>query len=428
MRCWTRKFWTVLRQHIVCDCKVREDGVLRPLRVDEPCPKGHKVMERFVNRVLLCGLLGNYEHANRHRPMDPVQRKWLYERLDAHRHRTTYDQHKEFRDGLVERVPRIYLHALQEYVCVSIYSEPILLRHIRHVHPKFDKFFEAVSGIMTRIRKCFWAFAKPLTERLEAIDAEIAAGKPQVLAASYDKPPVPFFDFLREVRSAARPSAALWFAKQGLNPQEYELAEFRCLSHVKPSTEISSRITKALDKEKKQKAPDDGGSDSENDEDEKQKKKKMRDEGDPTAMKNLISQAVQDGFARSVSQLAVFPPPSKPGIKQLRITSMHILVEHSMALSKICKAIDIQRYTSDAIFDIFTSCLQPLFECSKQAVDELQGMVVDYRLVKRAKDAWKLRMQQFNECHPYAYALLQVRYCFFSFFNFAFDCRRFANS
>lgn len=365
VRCWTRKFWTVLTRFIKAD----------------------KTIDVLVHRLLLCSLLGNYPHISTARPGLAI-RKRLYELLDAEGHREQYasESSAAWRHELVERCPRVYLHAIQEYMCADIDSNPVLAAHVQNMMP-FRKFFNIVQKMNARFRNTLSGPA--CTVPYDDLSGMLETTRQEILGISYDLPHLPFFEFLREVKSFAKPSAALWLRNSGL--VEMGVSEFKVDAFAKPSTEISKCLAEEDDSDA-----------------EEQPAKISRAERNPASRKVLIEQAVQQGLNRSMKRTAGTESGKIP------MTAMQITMDHSRALESFIEhAMDSRATTPDDAFWAITGVMH-LFGCTEVAISELRMMWVDYNLVKRAKDRWKACMAAFNLRFPYAYALIHAARRFFA--------------
>lgn len=381
LRCWSRKFWTVLTR----------------IFGEEPA------IERFANRLVLCSLLGNYPHTGPEEPRPQLaDRKRLYQLLDARGHKHEYRSAASvaWRKELVERCPRVYMHAIQEFMCADIQESPGLLPHVQNMM-RFDAFFGLVRQINRTIRDALCSQSIDY----DSLSNQLEKTRLKILKVSYDQPPLPFLEYLREMRSFAKPSAATWFerldSKMGL-----ELAVYQVQGYVKPSTEISRRITSLTTTTAKDEEEE------EEDQDEEKEAKLSRFEKNPTSKAVLIEQAVQEGFERASKRDAA-AVASTPGLEALAITSMQITMDHSRTLEQFIGTFDPRCTTSDDVFWT-VSRLLPLFGCTELAVNEVQHLWLEYNHVKKAKDRWKQRMLLFSLRHPYAYALIQASRRFFA--------------
>src|SRR6185369_9827536 len=111
-------------------------------------------------------------------------RKWLYSMLDAHRESYRSDEAKAWRAELFDRCPRVYIHAIQEFMCSDINSDPVLVRHVEN-RMKFQDFFKVVQDVNATTRRAVIASAGKLNFDSLAIDLETAREK--ILALSYDQ-------------------------------------------------------------------------------------------------------------------------------------------------------------------------------------------------------------------------------------------------
>lgn len=396
IRCWSRKFWTVLSRCFKTYCVKGEDA--KEHRKHAKKEEERRAVEITLNRLLLCTLLGNYPHipATAARP-GPQMRRKLYGILDARGHREEYNSPESvrWRSDMLERCPRVYMHALQEFMCADIVDAPALVRHIRNTMPKFDAFFkivqEATDWVRSRLHKIDF----------EAMSEMLETAREAILDTAYDHPHLPFLEFLREVRSFAKPDAKMWWCRN--NKKDKQLAEFRAQGYAKPSSEISRRIRAAAA------ATLNSDSEAEDEEEEEEEGKLSKSERNPTSQAVMIEQAVREGLARASRREAV----NVAGAEVLAITSMQITMAHSRVLEQWIGTFDPRSTSSDDVFWTVTRLL-PLFGCTALAVSEAQHLWLEYALVKKAKDRWKSRMKLYSMRHPYAYALLQASRRFFA--------------
>jgi hypothetical protein len=372
IRCWTRKFWTVLTRFF----------------------KKTPAVEVYVSRLVLCSLLGNYVHTGpeEKRPQLQLRRK-LYGFLDARGHRRQYrsEESVRWRKQLVERCPRVYLHAIQELMCTDVADSPVLLRHVRNLM-QFDAFFSIVKDINRQIRDTI--LASPDSPDYDTLSEKLEKTRMRILKVSYDQPHLQFLEYLREVRSFAKPSAQAWFKNLGDNGKE--LAEFQTQGYAKPSSEISNCVRRATH----------AGGEEDSEEDEEESQHLSQAERDPTSLDVLIEQAVQDGLARASNRDAA-AVASRPGVEVIPITSMQITMEHSRVLEAFVETFDPRCTSPDDAFWTVSRLLH-MFGCTRLAASELQFLWIEYKLVKKAKDRWKSRMLLYSARHPYAYALIHA--------------------
>ena len=401
VRCWTRKWWTVLCRYTKPNpeckqCKKLNENNNNKNTRQQKCAFCQACIrtDRLVSRLILCTLLGNYPHIpdSAYRP-DRATRTRLYKLLDSASPETYNSAESvEWREQLRERCPRVYLHAIQEFMCTEVESAPALRRHVSNLM-QFTQFFALVKDTNDRTRKEL-ANKKPDYTRLAA---RLEIARTQMLHFSCDKLHPPFLEFLREIR-IKRKLASQWFANL---PEEikatHELARFRSENYVKPSSEISRRIgdvTKEEDEE-----------DSESDEEKEPSPNLSRAEANPTSMSVLIEQAVQAGLQRALKREATCT--ASPGKIAIPITAMDITMDDSRVLEEFVNMTVDKSTSADQAFWNLTRVL-PEFRVPSTAVARLQMMWVDYKLVKISKDRWKKRMNEFSQLFPYAYALIQA--------------------
>jgi len=384
LRCWTRKFVSVTSGYFEVDTQ----------------------LEGFVNHLVLCSLLGNYQH-NRIHPPRAVRAK-LYDMLDYRRHQTyRSDAAKAFRKRLLTETRRVYLHAIQEYICWSINTSAAVQRQVEHIMP-FDAFQQVVTQVNDKFRAIVAAGWNSDDKLMEDLAAVVQDARDDILDVSYEKACPPFIEYLKDVKSFAKPSSKLWFERY-FNPAQVERKELTRGGYVKPSTEIAKGIQKAATAAAAAAANGKGGGGDEDELEEMEMDEKQKFEplkpANPADPKLLDAQIAE--FFSERSQQQKQETHQKPEQPAIRVTSMHITAEHSKQLEFLISHFDPTTADSDDIFKKVIQCF-PAFGCTVYASEEIRSMMIEYKIFKKAKEDWKERMEQYNQRHPYAYCLIQA--------------------
>ncbi len=342
MRCRTRRF---------------------PQVVTALCKK-NTYLEPLLNRFVLCSLLGNYPTAN-NRPND-ARRQLLYSMFD-YGHRETYAAAAPWRQKLFgdENCQRLWIHAVQEYMCWSICTNDVLRQLVGAVMP-FEEFCKTVTRVNDKIRATFIAAATEFetAKFQECLAATISDARQGILKSSYQKTVPPFLQWIKELRSTTAPNAKLWF-ERCFDPQKYRLVTYSCGKYTKPSIALSSTDPDAETQE-------------------------MDHDQPPVIQQQQPEEAEKDKRIEVV------------------VTTSHITVEHSRQLERLISFFDANVCTDDQILSRFIEAMVPAFGCSPRAAAQLDNMRYEYKLFNAAKERWREKIAKFAQAHPYAYCLLEA--------------------
>ncbi len=331
--------------------------------------KKNTYLEPLLNRFVLCSLLGNYPTAKT-RP-DSARRQLLYSMFD-YGHRDTYAAAAAWRQRLFNdnNCQRLWIHAVQEYMCWSICTNDVLRRLVGNVMP-FEGFCKTVTSVNDKIRAVFIAATEFESSKFqECLASSISDKRQDILKSSYQKTVPPFLQWIKELRSTTAPHAKLWFERY-FDPQQYRLVTYSCDKYTKPSVALSSA----------------------NPNQEPELDDAMQEDDDmdqPPALPQQHTEKKEDKRIEVV------------------ITTSHITVAHSRELERLISYFDANVCTDDEILSRFIEAMVPAFGCSIRAAAELDNMRWEYKLLNAAKERWREKIARFARAHPYAYCLLEA--------------------
>jgi hypothetical protein len=385
LRCWSRRFDAVTDRYMKADPQINI----------------------LVNRMLLCSLLGNYQHLKEDRCRPGLElRKRLYDTFDGQGRVREFkkEERVKIRAKLISRVPKMYQHAMQQYVCRIVRSNPSLLRHVKSLM-KFDEFEQLISDVNDKIRQLVVDEGLETKKFIRKSNAIIKEYVPLILKTSYHKPKPLFLDYLIELRSSVKPDAKDWVSRY---KPDHVLTLHKRPKYIKPSTLLSKKNKILVDDSKAAEEQEDA------EEDEKKRavlQKKRANEmllDDAPMLLSLDGDIDVRSMADVIDNLVgVNRKQQKPETKTILVTFMQITMHHSEALEQLISRFDTTRTSSDHVLDAFLECM-PAFGCPPSCVQAVRSLETDYKNLQLSKESWRVKMQEFNNRFPQAYCLLQA--------------------
>jgi hypothetical protein len=395
LRCWSRKFGDVTAKYI----------------------QKHPRVEAFMNHIVLCSLLGNYDYIY---PTKPEAMPVLAETRKA-LYRAFTTNETELRQKILKQTPRVYMYALQQYICMLVRQNPMMERHVAHAF-QFADFEQLITKTNQKLRMYIVAhlegratFDEAKTKILQEAKETIAP----ILNTSYQKPRPMFLDWLSEIRSAVKASSASW------TKPNYKLAVVKRADYVKPSTLLSSEHKKSTTTKKKQAEHDDEEEETPQNiekkadrsvQDGKSQEMPLEDApallalrgeaNDKKGLQSLAMAVVINQEKGNYSEADSSSSSSKDAVP-VQITSMHITTDHAEKLQQLLQRMHPTTTTADTVLENFLQCL-PAFGCPYAAVAAIRVMWNDKTHYNHAKTKWIEKMKAFHARFPYAYCLLQA--------------------